>query len=111
LVILHAIVGPIVIESNAVSGYRLGVFKKTMVSQGYPTEWSGNYDDLPAGSGQGHHQMAEGVAAFEGAPASVQDAAMSEEMDFILDRLRSGVPQLHREMDEFLAHVHRPGGL
>jgi hypothetical protein len=82
-----------------------------MMSQGYPTEWSGKYDDLPAGSGQGHRQMAEGVAALEGMPASVQDAAMSEEIDFILDRLRSGVPQLHREMDELLTRVHRPGGL
>jgi hypothetical protein len=80
-----------------------------MMSQDEAKGWSGNYDDLPGGLGHGHHQMAEGVVAFEAVPA--WDVAMSEEIDVILDRLRNGVPRLHREVDELLTRVHRPGSL
>jgi hypothetical protein len=81
------------------------------MSKDNATGWSGSYDDLPGASGRGHHQMAEGIVVFEGAPVSARDATMSNEIDAILHRLRSGVPELHREMDDLLTRVHRPGGL
>lgn len=56
-------------------------------------------------------QMAESASAFVRRSSSDAEADMLREIDAIQERLRVGIPQLHREMDALLARVRTPGSL
>jgi hypothetical protein len=57
------------------------------------------------------HGVAERATTFVLRPSSVSEADMLREIDAIQERLRVGIPQLHREMDALLARVRTPGSL
>nr|WP_294550475.1 hypothetical protein [uncultured Rhodopila sp.] len=56
-------------------------------------------------------RMAETAPAFVLRPSSGAEADMLREIDAIQERLRVGIPQLHREMDILLGRIHTPGSL
>jgi hypothetical protein len=57
----------------------------------------------------GRYQVAETAATFVMRPCSDAEADMLREIDAIQERLRVGIPQLHRELDALLARVRTPG--
>jgi hypothetical protein len=56
----------------------------------------------------GRPGAAETAATFVMRPSSGAEADMLREIDAIQERLRVGIPQLHREMDALLARVRTP---
>ena len=56
----------------------------------------------------GGRGFAESVAVLEPPPA-LADTGVFQELDAIFGRLRTGVPRLHRDMDELLARIRTPG--
>jgi hypothetical protein len=58
----------------------------------------------------GRYRLAES-ATFVLRPSSGAEADMLREIDFIQERLRIGIPQIHREMDALLARIRTPGSL
>jgi hypothetical protein len=58
---------------------------------------------------EGRHGVAETAATFVMRPCSDAEADMLREIDAIQERLRVGIPQLHRELDALLARVRTPG--
>jgi hypothetical protein len=52
--------------------------------------------------------LSESVAAYDPGTSSLADAALKIEIDAILQRLRIGMPTLHREMDELLVRLREP---
>nr|WP_294519978.1 hypothetical protein [uncultured Rhodopila sp.] len=56
-------------------------------------------------------RLAESASAFILRPSSDAEADMLREIDAIQERLRIGIPQLHREMDALLARVRTPGSM
>jgi hypothetical protein len=65
--------------------------------------------DLPIGEVAGMPGARDPVAAFVMRPSSDAEADMLREIDAIQERLRVGIPQLHRELDTLLARVRTPG--
>ena len=59
----------------------------------------------------GRYQVAESASAFVLRPSSDAEADMLREIDAIQERLRVGIPQLHRDIDALLARVRTPGSL
>ncbi len=56
-------------------------------------------------------QFGESMVTFDLRPSSAIEADMLREIDAIQERLRTGIPQLHREMGALLARVQTPGSL
>ena len=55
--------------------------------------------------------LAESVAHYDAGPSTARQAAMSLEIDAILDRLGAAIPKFHQEMDALLERVRRPTGV
>ena len=70
-----------------------------------PMEYPIGEDANPGGCG-----LAES-ATFVLRPSSDAEADMLREIDSIQERLRVGIPQLHRDMDTLLARIRTPGSL
>ncbi len=56
-------------------------------------------------------RLAESAATFIRRPSSDAEADMLREIDAIQERVRAGMPQLHREMDALLARNRAQGSL
>jgi len=80
-----------------------------MVKGDANVRWDGMDYPISEDAGAGRHQMAESAAPFILRPSSDAEADMLREIDAIQDRLRVGIPQLHREMDALLARIRTPG--
>ena len=59
----------------------------------------------------GRYQVADSASTFVHRSSSDAEADMLREIDAIQERLRVGIPQLHREMDALLSRVRTPGTL
>nr|WP_294513004.1 hypothetical protein [uncultured Rhodopila sp.] len=69
--------------------------------------------DYPAAedADSGLPRLGESASTFVHRSSSDAEADMLREIDAIQERLRVGIPQLHREMDALLARVRTPGTL
>ncbi len=63
-------------------------------------------------AGMGHGIRPTGVAEapvpYDPGMATIEESAMTQEIDAILARLHDGIPRLHQEMDDLLARMGRP---